>query len=211
MPVRPIDPESKKLIVKLGSLHSMFSFYLSGGAAVAFHLGHRTVTALEFSTESPELDSDAIVSEISKAGSVEIRSQSRSQIALNMDGIPVRLAAHPFPLLQTPTRFSGMRIGSPLDSALDTLVAISSRGSMRDFVDLYFIVKTGYELKDIIRRVPEKYFTLSYSTYQLIRSIAWFGDADSDAPPDTNRTWKWPDVKALFQKEAKRLMARYFG
>ncbi len=210
MPSKPFDEESGKLITKLAELPSLFSFYVSGPSAVAFNIGHRTVTALDLSTEAPELDSEALVSELPKAGSVAIQSQSRSLLAANVNGVPVRFIAHPFPLLVKPIRYSGVRISSPLDSALDTLVAISGSGSMRDFVDLYFILKSGFTLKDLIRRVPEKYTSLSISNYQLLRSLAWFGDAESDAPPQTDKTWKWEDVKAVFRKETKRLVLQFF-
>jgi hypothetical protein len=211
MPVRPFDSESKKLLVKLGTLESVRGFYISGSAGVALHLGHRTATAFDLYTEAAELASDTLEAELLRVGNVVIQNQSRSTLAVNIDGVPVRFLSHPFPLLKQTSRLKGIRVASPIDCALDTLIAISGHGSMRDFIDLYFVIKSGFMVRDLILRVPEKYTSLSYSVYQLLRAIAWFGDADSDAPPETEKTWKWHEVKAFFRKEVKRLMTDYFG
>jgi hypothetical protein len=177
---------------------------------VAYHLGHRAVSPFDFYCESGEIDPEAVEAELIGCGNVAVQSQSRGSLALILEGLPLRFVSHPFPLLGRWSRCSGLRVAGLLDASLDTILAVSGSGSMRDFVDLYCILKNGASLAGLVSRAAEKYHSISYPVYQMLRGIVWFRDAESDVPPKTTIAWKWQDVKELLRKEAKRLFSSSF-
>jgi len=108
--------------------------------------------------------------------------------------------------LEPPTVYRGLRVASLLDIALMKITAISQRGRRRDFVDLFFICKSGYALGDLLKRIPEKFETLSYPSYHLLRALVYFDDAEKDSPPKMLKPVNWEQVKKFFEKEATFLM-----
>jgi hypothetical protein len=47
---------------------------------------------------------------------------------------------------------------------------------------------------------------VSYPSYQIIRSLVYFEDAESDPMPLMLITLEWTDVKRFFESEVQRLM-----
>lgn len=72
-------------------------------------------------------------------------------------------------------------------------------------MSLYFICQRGYWLDDLLRQIPEKYQAVSYSSYHLLRSLAYFADAEEDETPHMLVPFEWDDVKQFFEGEARRL------
>jgi hypothetical protein len=212
VPQRHFNAESKSLFLKLGSSGICSGFYLGTPSCVPFHLAHREIRSLDFFTESTELEQETLVAELSRIGLFSIQTQSKSLLACNLDGVSVRFVSHPFPMLGQFERMSKISISSRLDCALDTLLEVSGRGSAIDFIDFYFILKSGFSLRDLIQRSSEKYSALSLSAYQLLRGCAWLENAENDVRPEILEYYKWQDVKGLLQKEVRRLFdARFPG
>ena len=116
---------------------------------------------------------------------------------------------YPYPLLAKPTELSGIPIADLLDLGLMKLIAISQRGTKRDFVDLYFICQHGYSLDDLLARLFEKYPT-SYPISHLIRALVYFEDAEQDASPRMLVPYNWDQIKQFFQDEGQRLMQQLY-
>jgi hypothetical protein len=205
-----IDAESRQILKKIGTIPLMSRFYLGGTACIASHIRHMKVSTLEFFTEADDFEQEPFVAQLIHAGNVIVRKQSSGSLFVDIDGSSVIFSAHPFPLIEPFKKISDVRVSGLLDCALATLIELSVRGSMQDFVNLFFVIKSGVDLRGLLRRIPEKYRTLSYSSYQLLRSLVWFDNAAKDVLPESKRKWDWPEVKAFFRKEVKSLMKDYF-
>ena len=60
-------------------------------------------------------------------------------------------------------------------------VAVSQRGSVKDFIDLYFILKkTRHSFNDIQESVEKKYDIKGEYGYQLKTSLVYFDDAEKE-------------------------------
>ena len=57
------------------------------------------------------------------------------------DGVPLRLFYYPYPLVAPTEEVAGLAIASAPDLGLMKLGAIITRGSRRDFVDLYLLCR----------------------------------------------------------------------
>ena len=87
-------------------------------------------------------------------------------------------------------------------------IAISQRGSIKDFIDLYFLLnKTGHCFNDIVELVSKKYKIDRYE-YQLKTSFVYFDDAEREYDSiimikENNRNEKikmkeWKEIKSFF-------------
>jgi hypothetical protein len=169
-------------------------------------LGHRVSADLDFFT--PEMYDPAVLTpHLEEIGTVTVRQQSAGTFVGSLAQTRISFFYYGYPLLEPPAVFRGVRIASLLDIALMKITAISQRGRKRDFIDLYFICKEqGCALDDLLKHIPEKYATLSYPSYHLIRALAYFDDAEKDPPPKMLTRYSWRQVKSFFEKQARELM-----
>ncbi len=201
-----LPTSAQRIFARLGREPSVRPFYLAGGSACALQLGHRISVDLDFF--APEMYEPArLVSRLEKIGKVTIQQQSRGTFVGLLAETQISFFYYGYPLLQSPTDFRGVRIASLLDIALMKITAISQRGRKRDFVDLFFICKEErVALNDLLRRIPEKYPSLSYPSYHLLRALTYFDDAEKDPAPKMLARLNWRQVKNFFEKQVRELM-----
>jgi hypothetical protein len=160
---------------------------------------------LDFFT--PEMYEPAeLMPRLAKMGTLTVQQQSSGTFVGRLARTRVSFFCYGYPLLDAPCVHRGVRVASLLDIALMKITAVSQRGRKRDFIDLYFVCQAGYDLGALLKRIPEKYVTLSYPSYHLLRALAYFDDAENDPPPRMLAPCEWQQVKAFFSQQARRLM-----
>jgi hypothetical protein len=97
-----------------------------------------------------------------------------------------------------------MKIADSRDIACMKISAISSRGTKRDFVDLYFAAKE-YGLANLIELFKGKFAGTQYSLLHLLKSLTFFEDAEKEPMPDMLADTSWRVIRQFFQREAPRL------
>jgi hypothetical protein len=82
--------------------------------------------------------------------------------------------------------------------SLETLAAlkcnaIANRGARKDFIDLYALLQSGWDLKRILeathRHAP------SINIAHLLHSLVYFQDAEIDPMPKLYQPWQWSHLK----------------
>lgn len=181
-------------------------FYLGGGTAVALHLGHRQSYDLDLFTQEWDFPLDLPRRELAPLGEVEVIHQEGKTFIATLDGEQISFFVYPYPLVDALSMFEGVRIAGLSDLAAMKLDAISSRGTKRDFVDLYQICQDVFSLREAIRRFERKYADVRYSMVHLLKSLHYFQDAEPDPMPHMLVPLEWPEVKRFFKGEVQRLM-----
>jgi hypothetical protein len=194
------------LLRRLGRLPASAPFYLAGGSAVALHLGHRRSVDLDFFIARDEFEMDVLLKDLRSLGQLTIQQQSRGTLNAALDGTQVSFFVYPYPLLEDLHTLWQTEVAGLLDLALMKLVSISQRGAKRDFVDLYQVCHTVHTLDRLLARLPEKYPKVTYPSYHILRSLAYFEDAESDPMPKMLISMEWYEVKGFFKGEVRRLM-----
>ena len=200
-----LPDSARQLLRQLGQHPVVQPFYLAGGSAAALHLGHRISVDLDFFAQQDHYEAEPLIQCLQTIARLDIQQQSRGTLVGRLGGVRVSFFIYPYPLLNSPTQLEECDIAQLLDIALMKLIAISQRGTKRDFVDLYFICQNGYDLGELLRKVPLKYTTVSYPSYHLLRALAYFADADEDEPPQMLVPFEWEEAKHFFESQVKRL------
>ena len=86
------------------------------------------------------------------------------------------------------------------------LLAVTNRGSRKDFVDLYTILRSGPVLKDYLDLLPKKYGKGRLNAYQVLLGLTYFEDAEEEPMPRMLEPFDWEDCKAFFVREAGALV-----
>ncbi len=164
---------------------------LVGGTALALHLGHRVSVDLDFfgKIDAPLED---IVFELSSFASVSPISASKMMRFLIVDGIKVDIVNYPYPWIDSPVVENGVTLAGIQDIAAMKLSAITNRGTKKDFIDYYYLLKT-YSLKELLDLYVRKFSDAQLFT--AIKSLTYFQDAESDPMPRMTENLDWENVK----------------
>ena len=88
------------------------------------------------------------------------------------------------------------------DIAAMKLNAIAGRGSKKDFIDLFFLLKK-YSLKEMISFYNQKY--TDGSEFMVQKSLTYFDDADEQLSPKMFYDFNWEDCKQKIVEEVLKL------
>lgn len=86
------------------------------------------------------------------------------------------------------------------------LLAICSRGSRKDFIDLYTILRGDITLQEYFRLLPEKYGASRINTYNILKSLTYFEDAEKEPIPRMLVPFSWEECKAFFIRAAHSII-----
>ncbi len=137
-------------------------FYFTGGTALAeFYLQHRFSEDIDLFTEKEEVDQtliDAFLKKVSlKLPIVEIKKSQFlglfSYLLVFKDGenLKVDFNYYPFLRINKGTKFNNLEVDSIYDIAVNKVQTMFTRTRGRDFIDLYYLMKTSdYSLDKLI-------------------------------------------------------------
>jgi predicted nucleotidyltransferase component of viral defense system len=208
-----VTESCRMAMMNLGACEFIKNFYLAGGTALALQIGHRISTDLDFfSTESllETSEREAIHQTLANRGDYEIVSEQDGMIYAKFLGTDVSLIHQPHALLESTLEYHDIQLASPTDIGLMKLAAINSRGTRRDFIDLFCLQE---------RITLDKLLTLSETKYSdrpsfqaiAARALTYFHDAEQQPMPKMLRTVYWSDVRAYCETAARQLTRRLSG
>jgi hypothetical protein len=198
-----INPQVERVLHDLRSLGVLDACYLAGGTGLALHLGHRRSHDLDFFSPHP-IAPQALIGKMKTVAEFGVVSQAPDTLHVAVQAVKVSLLGYPYPLLFPLATFLGVKVADPRDIACMKLSAIASRGTKRDFIDLYFTSKQ-YGLAQLVKWFKQKYAGVNPSPTHILKSLTWFEDAEKDPMPDLLAPLSWDDVKGFFRREAPRL------
>ena len=194
---------TKDILALLGRSTILQDAYLAGGTALALQLGHRISVDFDFFTPN-EFAPKTFSAELSKLGSFDEEQANKGTVLGKFDGISFSLFVYKYPLIFPALKYLGLNIADIRDIAAMKIDAISTRGAKRDFVDLYFIWKSGYQLAELLNFYEKKYGKLASNIIHIQKSLVYFDDAESDEMPRMLKVVTWEQVKKYFEDEVRR-------
>lgn len=150
-------------------------FYLAGGTGLALLMGHRDSVDFDFFSSNKFLTEEIFNYFNSKDKYEVVKTQEeKDTLSIQIDKqINVSFFFHPYKLLKEPHNEENLRIASINDIGAMKLNAITGRASIKDYVDLYYILKK-IELKKLLEETIEKYPNIN--TQLVLKSLVYFKD-----------------------------------
>ncbi|MFQ5979278.1 MAG: nucleotidyl transferase AbiEii/AbiGii toxin family protein [Candidatus Heimdallarchaeota archaeon] len=201
-----LDENTWKILRQLVEIPFLSDFYLAGGSAAALQLGHRISKDLDFFIAT-SFSNRELLQHLSQIHKPQVRQEEQGTLTVILETIPMSFFEYHTNLLNPPVLWESIRLASLLDVALMKIVAIGQRGSRRDFVDLYYIIRNKkWSLDDLLARIPEKYPHIDFPLYHFTKSLSFFDDAEEEPPLRMlDKTYRWDVIPAFFKETAKNL------
>ncbi len=207
--VRVLSPTTRSNLALVAGTPLADQFYLAGGTAVALYLDHRRSYDLDFFIPERDFPSDLPRRELMHLGELVVLHEGAGTFVGTLDGEQISFFVYPYPLLESTMTFVGVQIAQLPDLAAMKLDAISSRGTKRDFIDLYQICQDVFPLRETIQHFERKYAGVRYSMVHLLKSLKYFEDAESDPMPPMLVPLEWAGVKRFFEGEVRQLLEEF--
>lgn len=173
-----------------------WGFYLAGGTALALRLGHRLSVDLDLFSATWN-DVEALATRLKDAlPSFRVTSVAPGTLYGTLGEVQVSFFAYPYPVLcmaQSPEP-GLLPLADLNDIAAMKLAAVASRGSRKDFIDLWFLAKAGISIEAALESYATKFGTRD--TGHILRSLTWFDDAELEPEAQLLRPVPWSRVKA---------------
>lgn len=173
-------------------------------AALSLHYGHRFSNDLDFFSATPE-SSSVISSTLLSKGKLDIFQHDEGTFNGQLNEVKISFFRYPYALLKPTVQFDGINVASIEDLACMKIDAISSRGTKRDFVDLFTICHKEYQLADLMKLFEVKYENVHFTMLHILKSLVYFDDAEDDVIPQMLEKVAWGEIKGFFIAEVRKL------
>jgi hypothetical protein len=179
-------------------------FYLAGGTGLALQFGHRLSLDLDFFA-SEHFDEDALLQLAQTLEGFALVAKAPYTLHATIQATKVSFLGYAYPMLYAGNEFMGVHIADPRDIACMKISAIASRGTRRDFVDLYFCAQQ-FGLDEILQMFGRKYSQVNFSRIHILKSLTYFGDAEKDPMPHMLVPIDWGEIMKFFISGVPRLL-----
>lgn len=196
-----VSTELLELLKQIMESEFFSDFILVGGTALALQIGHRNSIDLDFFANK-EIDEDKVLAELEKYGNVEKNAGSKNILVCSVNNIKVDFVNHKYPFLDKTMFVENIRMASPKDISAMKLNAIEGRGTKKDFIDLFFLLKK-FSLNQMIEFYNQKY--INHADFMMLKSLTYFTDADLFPQPKMFVDFDWEKCKDKITKEYLKL------
>lgn len=186
------------------------NYYFTGGTALnEFYLHHRYSDDLDFFSND-KVDTQAIFGLIDKwSKKLNFRFKSRFvEVVYRFDitfpsgeNIKIDFGYYPYPQIEKSNiKYRKMMINSLRDIGSNKLLTVNQRTDVKDFVDLFFLLRDYFTIWELIYSAQEKFKQMDFDILLLAEDLLKV--EDFTALPRMIKPLKLSELKAFFRKEA---------
>jgi hypothetical protein len=205
-----LSPRAQELIPRLAARPWSEELYLAGSAALALYTGHRPVTDLDLMSNANRLASadrrDLLAELLATDPSTAVETARDGYLSVRLAGgaVGLRLFYYPYPLVQPFEEISGLAVASAADLGLMKLGAIISRGSRRDFVDLYLLCRQ-LPLATLLDLAEDKFGHVRDFPLQALKGLADLSEIEGEPMPRLAVPLDWSEVETWLRGEVREM------
>lgn len=151
------------------------NFGLVGGTAIALHIGHRESFDFDLFSHK-KFNNGAIRQKVSKVKKIDrVICDEKGQFTVLVDKIRFTFLHYPFKILFTESFDNIAKLPDLPTLAAMKAYALGRRNKWKDYVDLYFIVKNYFSIKDIAKKANE-IFGQEFNEKNFRTQLVYFDD-----------------------------------
>lgn len=196
-----IEKHTLELLKKIQSLPNFSDCRLVGGTALALQLGHRKSIDLDFFGHF-DLSAEEIRFELSKLGTLKVIQETKFIFQYILNNIKIDFVNYPYEWISDKISEEGIILADIKDIAAMKLSAITNRGTKKDFVDIFELLKS-YTLQELL-----DFFSLKYKDnvpFMTVKSLTYFIDAEEEPMPYIFSNTSWDEIKNKITQEVIKL------
>lgn len=203
-----IDKNRYDILEKIIKKISLEKYYLAGGTALALQTGIRESFDFDFFVQT-KFDENLLIQELEEIGELEVTVCRKGTVHAILNDVQITFLYFENNLVEdkvTTEDIKGLYLASIKDIAIMKLIAISQRGTKKDFFDLYYICNNfDITIKEILDILDKKYDKNKINYLHVIQSLAYFEDAEDENLPKVFIKYDWNTIKKYYINEQKKI------
>ncbi len=200
-----LTPSTREAFSKLSELAFISQFYLAGGTGLALHLGHRFSVDLDFfspDADSVGSDTRSTLRATFDDPSLAISHDKDSTFVATWRGVGVSFfRLNLIPLVHPPILIENVPLATIEEIGAMKLAAIIDRGTRKDLVDLYYILRQ-IPIDKLFETAAVKYALVTTFAISATRALAYFDDAEALPMPQMIDHTPWSKMKKFLERQA---------
>ncbi len=188
---KSVSAELLELLEFIMNQREFDEFNLVGGTSLALQMGHRISIDIDLFGAS-EIDEDLFLEVLKKFGTVQVIKKSKNILICSVNGIKVDFVNYQYRLLESSLLEGNLRLVKMKDIAAMKVNAVAGRGSIKDFIDIYFLLNE-FSINEMIGFYLQKY--PDGSEFMVRKSLTYFDDADNEEAPILFHDISWSEIK----------------
>ena len=168
-------------------------FYLAGGTGLAMQIGHRQSIDFDFFIPT-DFETDKIINILTQIGDYSRENEEKNTINGILNNVRISFFGYKYKTIDELIVFNSIKFAGKKDIAAMKLEAIAGRGSKKDFIDFYFLLK-DFTIEEIFRFHSEKYGLGLANQYHLMKSLVYYKDAEDETMPLMIKKIEWEEIK----------------
>lgn len=206
MHVEVLTPRMAALAPRLCKALAGVPFVLAGGTALALQLGHRISVDFDWFCPVGQLPHDLVERLGPLDPALQVIQDRRDTFECLIDGVKCSFFELTPRFAEAAETLHGLPLAPVLDIAAMKLIAISQRGSRKDFYDLHEVLQR-FPFGQITNRLTEMYDPRRLNPIHLAKSLVYFDDAEREPEPQLLIPGGWPSVRQWFEERIREYTA----
>lgn len=203
MRLAALKSEQRKIFKKLKHFPE---FYLVGGTALALQIGHRV--SIDFDLFSPNNIPNDFLSrakKIFKDFKIEVILDHSEQTSVKVGQTKIDFVKYKFPRLLRLTELNGVKLLSVPEIAAIKAFAIGRRGTLKDYIDLYFILKEKHIALERIKKMAEKKYKSDFNFRLFLEQLIYLEDIKKEKIEFLKKPITREEMANFFEKEIRKI------
>jgi len=203
MQLAALKSEQQKIFKRLKNFPE---FYLVGGTALALQMSHRI--SIDFDLFSPnEIPRNlmAKLRKIFKDFKIEVILNHSEQLSIKAGQTKIDFVKYGFPLISKLINFEGVKLVSVPEIAAMKAFAVGQRGTLKDYVDLYFILEKKRANLSEIKKLAEEKYKKEFNFRLFLEQLVYLEDIKIEQIEFTKEEIAKEQLQEFFQKEIQKL------
>jgi len=196
-----INKKTESVLAKIKKLGWREEFYLAGGTALAIQLGHRESIDLDFFSRN-DFSVEKIKETLSQIGNLSVDYEEEGTLSGVLDGVKISFFHYNYDQLFPLVNYGEVFLADERDIAAMKIDTVSSRGSKKDFIDIYFLLKR-YSLAQLIAFFENKFKNIKYNKLHILKSLIYFSDAENEPLPRMLVAFDWKQAEKKIESEVR--------
>lgn len=199
MPLEVLKLEQKKIFEKLKNFPE---FYLVGGTALALQMEYRISVDFDlFSAEDIPSNFLNRVKRIFKDFKLKVVINHPEQLSVRINNTKVDFVKYSFPIVSNFTYFNGVKLLSVPEIAAMKAYALNCRGVLKDYIDLYFILKDKLSTLEEIKEIAEKKYKDEFNFRMFLEQLVYLEDVKDTEIIFLKQAVGKKEVEVFFRKK----------
>jgi hypothetical protein len=200
-----LPPEQQACLRQLGPAATALGFHLIGGTAVAIQFGHRQSVDFDWCTQQFPGEPVKFAASLAFRGvRLATASLAHGTVHGSVDGVKVSFLEFK-PSLLEPTLYwpeYGCRLAGLADLAAMKLLAVSQRGTKKDFIDVHAIGGV-MPLEAMIAAYCRRFGLTDFG--RVLAALCYFDDADHEPMPTMLVPSDWESIKHAIRRQVRAI------